>query len=137
MIRVVPDTNIIISSIFWRGPPHRLIRVGIEGKCLMIISLGIINESTDRLSEKFEVPEDKIETELRILLEFCHVVNPAVSVNVVKDDPSDNKIIECALEGKADYIVTGDSHLLDLEEYGGIKIVTAKQMLEILGLEGV
>ena len=67
-----------------------------------------------------------------IVLEKSILVIPKRKVNVVKDDPDDNKFIEAALEGKADYIVTQDRHLLNIKEFEGIKMVTPKEFLRIL-----
>ena len=60
------------------------------------------------------------------------IIHPRTKVNVVKDDPEDNKFLECALDAGADFIVSGDHHLLDLKMFKGIKIVKCKKFLEIL-----
>ena len=67
-----------------------------------------------------------------IVLEKSILVIPKRKVNVVKDDPDDNKFIEAALEGKADYIVTQDRHLLHIKEFEGIRMATPKEFLRIL-----
>lgn len=132
MTKVVPDANVIISSIFWRGKPYQLMRKGIEGKCTFVISAPIIDEVISKLHSKFNLPEDKVEMLVDILLAFSTLVEPKVRLNVVKADASDNKIIECAVEGKAEYVVSGDAHLLEMREYEGIKIMTPSRILEIL-----
>lgn len=132
MIRLVPDTNILISSIFWRGNPHKVIVAGFKEECLLITSPEIIDELINKLKSKFKVPDERIETLLNIILHFFFIVKPKQKLDVVKADPTDNKVIECTVEGKADYIVNGDPHLLNLEKYGEIKIIKAKQMLDIL-----
>jgi len=60
------------------------------------------------------------------------LVEPKEKFNTIKDDPSDNKIIECAKEGKSDFIITNDNHLLKLKEFEGIRIVTPKEFLKQL-----
>lgn len=67
-----------------------------------------------------------------ILLAFMEVVIPKTEVNVIKSDREDNKILECASEIGADFVVSGDKHLLGLNEFQGIKIVRPKEFLEIL-----
>ncbi len=129
MTRVVPDTNIIISSVFWRGHPHEVIRRGILGKYQLVVSAEILDEVVDRLRNKFQFPEEGIQQLIDILLTYCQVVEPTSKFDVVRDK-KDNKIIECAFDGKADYIVTGDSDLLELKNFRGIKIVTAREFLE-------
>src|SRR3989344_8733805 len=129
MIRLVLDTNIIISSVFWRGNPYEVIRRGILGEYQLVISAEILGEVIDKLRNKFQFPEESIQELIDILMTYCHVVETINKFDVVRDK-KDNKIIECAFDGKADYIVTGDSDLLELKEFRGIKIVKAKEFLE-------
>lgn len=132
MIRAVLDTNVLISSIFWRGPPYKVVKAGLEGKYRPVISTPILEELADKLRGKFEVPEDKIGLLVDILLVNSEVVEPSSEIDIVEDDPSDNKIIECAVDGNAGFVVTGDSDLLDLEDYEGMKIVEPSRFLEII-----
>ena len=66
------------------------------------------------------------------MLYFTHLIEPKESIKVIKDDPKDDMVLECAVEGKADFIVSGDPHLLKLKEFRSIKIVTPKQFLDLL-----
>ncbi len=59
-------------------------------------------------------------------------MEPNITLNIIKEDPADDRILECAVEGEAEYLVSGNKHLLNLKEFQGIKILTAKLMLEIL-----
>ncbi len=130
MTRVLPDTNIIISAIFWSGKPYQVIVNGLKGEYQLLTSPEIVDEVLSKLRNKFELPEDKIEEQANIMMSLFHIVIPTTKVDVVRDK-SDNKIIECALDGGADYIVTGDPDLLELKEYSGIKILTADQFLKL------
>lgn len=132
MIRAVLDTNVVISSIFWRGSPFMVVSMGMEKKYTVVTSPAIIDEVALKLKEKFNVPDDKINELLRILYAFSDVVVPRTKINLVRADKNDNKIIECAVEGGADYIVSGDVHLLDIKEYKDIKILTPSDMLKVL-----
>lgn len=76
--------------------------------------------------------EWEIEDIVDALMLFLHLTEPSEMVNAVKEDEKDNKVIECALSCKADYIISGDSHLLNLKEHRGIKIVSAKEFLDLL-----
>jgi len=67
------------------------------------------------------------------IITLSNMVIPKRKLDLVRSDPDDNKIIECALEGKVDYIVTNDSHLLDLREFEGIKIIRPDDLLKIVG----
>jgi len=129
MIKVVPDTNIVISAVFWRGNPYEVIRRGILGEYQLVISVEILDEIADRLRNKFQFPEESIQELIDILMTYCHIVEPSSKFDVVRDK-KDNKIVECAFDGKADYIVTGDPDLIELKEFKGIKIVKAKEFLE-------
>lgn len=131
MIRVVPDTNIIISSVFWRGPPYEIIRKGIVGEYQLVLSPEILAEVVDKLRHKFQFPDEKIQELVDILMTYCHVVQPSSKFEVVRDK-TDNKIIECAFDGNADYVVTGDPDLLELHEFLGIKIIKAREFLETI-----
>jgi len=131
-IKIVLDTNVLISSIFWRGAPYKVMKRGFEGEYLIISSSEILDEVIDKLRNKFNIPENTIHDVIRILMAFSFVVEPTRKIDAVKDDPDDNKIIECATCCNADYIVSGDGHLLDLEKYKSIRIVKPRDMLEIL-----
>ncbi len=129
MIRAVLDTNIIISSIFWKGNPHEAVRRGILGGYKLVASAAIIDEITNKLRSKFQFPEKAIQDLVSILLTYGHIVEPISKFDAVRDK-TDNKVLECAFDGKADFIVTGDPDLLILKEFKGIKIVTVKEFLE-------
>ena len=131
MIRVLPDTNILISSVFWRGNPYEVVRRGILGEYQLVISAEILDEVVDKLRNKFKFPEESIQELIDILMTYCHIIEPTSKFDIVRDK-NDNKIVECAFDGKADYIVTGDPDLLELKEFKGIKIVKAKEFLEMI-----
>src|SRR3989338_2994797 len=126
MIRVLPDTNILISSVFWRGNPYEVVRRGILGEYQLVLSAEILDEVVDKLRNKFHFPEESIQELVDILMTYSHIVDVTSKFDVVRDK-KDNKIVECAFDGKADYIVTGDPDLLELKEFRGIKIVKAKE----------
>lgn len=132
-LRVVVDTNILISAFGWPGNERALIEKAIEGKIQLCISSDIFEEFEEVSSRpKFKFSKEDIDDFIGALIEVADIVIPSCSVNIVKRDPSDNKFLECALEAKADYIVTGDNHLLKLKEYKGVKIVRTRGMLEKL-----
>ena len=131
MIRAVLDTNIIISSIFWKGNPHEVVRRGIIGDYQWVTSAEILDEVANKLRTKFKFPEESIQELVDILLTHCHVIELGSKFDIVRDK-SDNKIIECAYDGKANCIVTGDPDLLDLKEFKSIRILSAKEFLNML-----
>jgi len=115
MIRVVVDTNIIISSIFWRGKPYKVIRRGIIGDYQLVTSLEILDEVVDKLRNKFQFPEEKIEDLINILFTYSHIVETTSKFDVVRDK-KDNKIIECAFDSKASYILDFTTSLSERSE---------------------
>lgn len=129
-LKVVPDTNILISAVFWRGNEYKVIKKGLEKEYQLVLSPKIINEMTDKLGNKFDFPENKIKLWTDMLLYFANIVEPTEKLEVVKDDPDDNKIVECAVESNADYIVTGDKHLLKMKKFRNINITNASEFLE-------
>ncbi len=130
-IKIVPDTNVIISSIFWRGTPYKVMKNGFERKYVIVTSPEIIDEVVDKLRNKFNVPENKVSKLIRTLIEFSVVIAPIERIDVVKDDSDDNKIVECAIEAYADYIVSGDKHLLNIGNFEEIKILTPGEFIEL------
>ena len=131
MLRVVLDTNIFVSSVFWRGNPYKIVQLALDKKIKVITSLEILKELEKVLKRNFEENEDFIIGQIDLILEYATVIKTISKINAVKDDPDDDKIVECAIDSKSDYIITGDPHLLRLKEFKEIRIVTAKEFLEI------
>ena len=129
MIRVVLDTNVFISSLFWKGAPYQIFGKILEGAILNFVSPQILKELKERLLYKFKLPPEKVKEYLETIVFNSKITYPKKKLNVVKKDPSDNKIIECALEAKASFIISGDKHLLEIKRYKGIKIVTPGEFL--------
>lgn len=132
MIKVVLDTNVFISALFWKGAPHDVFRKILEGAILNFTSPKILEELKERLLIKFKLPAEKVREFLEVIIFNSQIVYPKKKLNVVRKDPSDNKIIECALEAKASFVISGDEHLLEIKEYKGIKIITPREFLSQL-----
>lgn len=121
MIRVTADTNILISGIvFPRGKPFQLLEMAREGTINLSVSEAILEEMASVLLRKFHfLPEDVAEARRRIQ-GFAKTVTPSMQLDVVREDPPDNRVLECAVSSGADYIVTGDGDLLRLARYDAI-----------------
>ena len=130
-IKVVLDTNIFISSIFWTGNPHTIVGLALDKKIVVYTSPAILTELEKVLHRDFKEDQEFVERQIALILEYAEIVRPLHQVNVVKEDPDDNKIIECALTAAADYIVSGDPHLTNLKEVFGIKIMKPKDFVEM------
>lgn len=132
MIKAVLGTNVLISALFWKGAPHKVVQKGLSGVFVPVISLDILEEISDKLINKFHFPAAEASDFIRIIaINFC-IVKPMIKVNAVKKDFSDNKIIECVLVGETDCIVSGDKHLLEIKKYGTIKIVSPQEFLKFV-----
>ncbi|MFQ6072670.1 MAG: putative toxin-antitoxin system toxin component, PIN family [Methanosarcinales archaeon] len=133
-MRVVLDTNIKVSAIGWKGNPRKILQLGIDGKITLLESLETLNELQEVLyRDKFDfIPSDKKLSILRILVELSEIIKPEIKLEVIKDDPDDNKFLECAIAGNANYLISGDKHLLKLKYFRGIKILSAKEFLDLI-----
>lgn len=133
MIRIVLDTNILISAIGWSGKSRRILVHCIAGRIKLITSLPLLDEILAVLNRpKFSfISASKKQEFFKYLLTIAEVVEPRQKVDIIQADPEDNRVLECALEGKADYIISEDKHLLSLKEYKGIRIATGAQFLRI------
>lgn len=129
-MKVVFDTNIYVSAfVIPNSQAEKAILKVIEGDDLLIISKEIINEILTVLSRKFARDREAISRTALYLSDIASIVSAHKRIKVFKDEP-DNRILECAIAGKADIIVTGDKEMLRLREYKGINIISLKDYLE-------
>ncbi len=128
-MRVVFDTNIFISAFAIPGgqAEKAILRI-IEGRDVLLLSKGILDELLTVLSTKFSRDKEEISRVAVIVSEMAERVEPSERIKVLNDDP-DNRILECAVSGNADVIVTGDKGLLRLGGYQKLKIVSLKEYL--------
>ncbi len=130
-LRVVLDTNILISGVLFPGKPRAVLELAIEGKIEAVSSRALLEEFSGVLERpKFRLQTVEVHAIAEELEAILLIVFPERRVSAIKEDPDDNAVLECALEAKADMIVTGDSHLLKLKGFRGIEILTADEFLE-------
>jgi len=134
-IRVVIDTNVLISS-FWGKKPEEVIKLWAKGAVTAVISPDILKEYLEVI-QRFDLSEDDMDAVMEVLSDSAHniYVTPREKVNAVKKDKSDNKFIECAIAGRAIYIISGDKHLRDVKEYKGIEILTPAEFIELMNID--
>ena len=138
MIKAVFDANVFVSAILSsKGHPARVLNKWKAGSFDLVMSLAILEEIErvilyPKIKKRLNWSDLEMDEFLLGLARFAIMVSKEPPVDVVKEDPSDNKYLACAHRGQADFIVTGDQHLLKLQNYEGIKIVTPKGFLEIL-----
>ena len=134
-MRVVLDTNIWLSAMFWNGEARRTIELGTGKKIVIIITEEILSEITEVLNkeEKFQKfisdRKQKIEDLIRTILSFSTLIETKSELDLIKEHPKDNIILEAALDGKADCIVSYDRHILNMIEFRGIKIARPGEFL--------
>ena len=132
MFRLTLDTNILVSAFISKGNEYRLLKLAKLGRIKLSLSLQILEEFEDVIMRpKFGFSQEQINNTSKQLLSVCEMLNPTTKVNIVKEDPDDNKILECAIDGKSDFVISGDRHLLDLKNYNNIKILNSREFLEI------
>jgi putative PIN family toxin of toxin-antitoxin system len=133
LIKVVLDTNILISAIVFGGKPRELLEAAIKGKIQLLLTEEIIEEMRGVLEgKKFQFPGEITDLIVHEIESFAEIVKPKERLKVIENDPEDNRVLECARESKADYIVSGDFHLLGIKEFAGTKILMPGEFLDIL-----
>jgi putative PIN family toxin of toxin-antitoxin system len=130
MLRVVIDTNVIVSALNFGGNPKAVLELARKNRIQNVTSPFILNEVEKVLTQKFRWQKDITQEIISDLCNFSQLVNPPKSLAVISYPP-DNRILECAVAGEADYIVSGDRHLTDLKTYGKINILTPTEFLAI------
>lgn len=133
-MRIVLDTNVFISGIFWEGNfCSQIIDKWKRGKFQLVSSPKLIEELIETLrSFKISMDENLIEEWKNLIIENSMIVNPIVAIKAVKDDPEDDKFVEAAVYGEADFIVSQDKHLLKLKEYNKTKILKPEEAVLII-----
>ena len=130
-MRVVFDTNIFISAlIFPESSADKALRKGIQGEDQLVISKAILDELLGVLAKKFSRDREALARVAVLLADIGLLVRPVHKINVLSDE-ADNRILECAVKGQADIIVTGDQVLLKLGNYMGIKILSLRKYLDM------
>jgi putative PIN family toxin of toxin-antitoxin system len=133
MLRVVLDTNVLVSAIISDGKSRELLRRGIAKQFSIVTSDSLLKELVIVLRRpKFKTSEDEVHRIILALMRTAEVVSVKSKLRAVKEDPKDDMVIETAYDGSIDMIVTGDSHFLALENFRGIKITTVEKMLDCL-----
>jgi hypothetical protein len=136
MIRVVLDTNVLVSGTFWAGASARIIKLIERGKLGLVLSREILEEydavmEYDEIKRKVSYHHERAQAALK-LAQLGLIVSPAVRVQAVREDPSDDKFLEAAIAGKASCIVSPANHLLKLGRYRDIPILTPDDFLKSL-----
>ncbi len=133
MVRIVLDTNVLVSGLLYPGKPRRLIDLAVRGKIEIVSSVEMIEELRDVLSrEKFSLGEVERAKMVDFVVRLSHITILKSKFKVIKDDPDDDVVINTACDGAAEYIVSGDRTVSKLERFGKIRIVKASDMLKLI-----
>jgi putative PIN family toxin of toxin-antitoxin system len=133
VLKVVLDTNVLISAILFGGKPRQILEKAIRGEIRLCLSEPILEELKGVLQRsKFDYSPEMIQFILTELMSIADFVNPSETLNVVLEDSEDNRILECAVEAKVNYIISGDLHLLKLNRYRNIEVLNVAAFLERL-----
>ena len=131
-MRVVLDTNVLIAAALKGGLADQILRLATSRQLSLIISQEILEELSEKLLSKFTWKDGEVSLYIETLKEISEIVSPSKKLDVVSKDPDDNKILEAALEGRAELIVSIDQDLLKLKKYKDIGIIHPKTLTWIL-----
>jgi putative PIN family toxin of toxin-antitoxin system len=129
-MKVVLDTNVFVSGIFWGGPPHKILELWASDKIQVLI--------TKKILEEYFKTIQKIDSDKKVLLKWTAFVTENSVVLEDKNmvdicrDPGDNKFLNCAFVGKADYLISGDDDLLIFQQVGLVRILNPSRFLKVI-----
>ena len=135
MKKVVLDTNTLISGLLWDGNEARVIEKAEQKEIHLFISREILEElegvlKREKFSKRLEGKEYTVEKAVAKIALIATLVESKHKINVIKEDPADNRVLECAVSARASVIVSGDSHMLNLKNYAEIDILSAVEFIE-------
>jgi uncharacterized protein len=136
ILKIVPDTNVLISAFITDGNEYQILKLAKQNNIKILLSPDILDEFEDvikrpRLGFSFE----QINSFTQQINNISEKIYPSETLSIIKEDPDDDKILEAASKGKADYIISGDNHLLNLKEFRNIKIVNASTFLTMFNFQ--
>ena len=133
-MRVFLDTNVLVSASFWQGASYRILLEIAGGKILGFTSPPVLDEYRRVLKRDFSMSEAEADSAIEKLLGILSMVSPSKSLDIIKDDPADNRILEGALEAKAEILVSQDKHLLKIGKFENIEVIKPEAFLERMKL---
>ena len=129
-MRVVCDTNVLVSGVLFGGPAREILRRASRGLITNLVSPAILQELEEVLRRrKFGLTDEAASEILQLMRDSFETIHPRARIEAVAADPADNRIVEAAVAGSAEFIVSGDRHLLSLGEWDGIPVLSPAQML--------
>ena len=137
-VKVVLDTNVLVSALLFTGPVNRLVPLWQEGRFVPLVSKDILVEYLRVLAyPRFELTAEEIRFLIEeVVLPFAVTVKTRPGRAIVRRDPADDKFLHAAAAGRARYVVSGDRHLLAIGAHRGARIVTAREFLSFPDFSG-
>ena len=132
--KAVLDTNVVISAVLFGGELDRMVKLWRKKKFIFLISREILEEYVRVLAyPKFKLLKGDIDRIIyEEILPYTESLIVKAKIHFIKEDPTDNIFLECAKQGKAHYLVSGDKHLLSLKNYNGLKIISPGEFLSLM-----
>lgn len=135
--KIVIDTNVFISGFGWKGKPEEILKLVENRQIINFITPDIFEEVRRVISyPKLKFSESLQIKILEFVLFYSEFIESRKRITFIDEDPDDNKLLECAIEAKAEYIISGDPHLLRLNKFKDIKIIGADEFLNIFSKRG-
>ena len=132
-MRVVLDTNVIVSALLFGAYPERVFLAGLRGEIQLLTSRALLRELERVLTEKFKLGMKLVKDTLDVIETLAEIVETTSQLKVIEYPDDDNRVFECAVDGNADFIVTGGTkHILPLKAYKGIKILRPSEFAKLL-----
>jgi uncharacterized protein len=133
-MKILLDTNVWLSALFWKGEANKLLNNFISKKIKILISEDILKEFVEILNreEKFQVGNEEQENLIRGILAIAEMIDVKTKLNIIKEHPKDNLVLEAALDGKVDYIISYDNHILNMLEFRKIKILSPTEFSKLI-----
>jgi len=133
-VRAVADTNVYVSALNFGGTAEEVIALGRAQTLQLFISPSILTEIGGVLMRKFQWSGARTRQAIAAIQEFARLVQPKETVQLITEDEPDNRILDCAIEAKAEVVITGDEHLRRLKTFRGIPILSPGEFLEEYGM---
>jgi len=137
MLKVFLDTNILVSATFWKGSSYKLFLKILHDEISGYTSNDILQEYRNVLKRDFQLDENEVDIRIEKFIKVLEIVSPSKTLDVIKEDPTDNRVLEGAIEAEADFIVSYDQHLLKLKKYNRISIAPPEQVIEYHGSNSI
>ncbi len=132
-LRVVADTNVLVSALLFGGPTEQIVLAGLRGEIQLLTSSPLLKELERVLKGKFKLNLHLVRNIIEEIKEIAELVEVSSHINLISYPDDDNRVLECAVDGKAEFIVTGDTkHILPLKEFRGTKILSPSEFLNRL-----